>query len=252
MELNYLKTVCLEKRILINYINIIEIIIIVIITQLYLPQFQFLDLKGGSGEVIEYPTMLGIVNYSLSMNDYPENMDRLIEMPEFETDLRPMGKLNRNNHILYPEDASSYIIPENEVVTWYAENTVLTDDALLWKHNGSAVEFKYQTDNALFDNPPDGDMWQNPDYYLANGATGDCEDFSLAFASILEAKGISAEVVGVTLINDRLHWVVRYYFNDQINYADINRNNVIIWHNSNPTIDEEWVIIDIDGVHPIK
>ena len=252
MVFNYLKTVCLEKRVLINYINLIEIIIIVIITQLYLPQFQFLDLKGGSGEVIEYPTILGIVNNSLSINDYPENMDILIEMPEFETDLRLMGKLNRNNHILYPEDASSYIIPENEVVTWYAENTVLTDDALLWKHNGSVVEFKYQTDNDLFDNPPDGDMWQNPDYYLANGAIGDCEDFSLAFASILEAKGIPAEVIGVTLINDRLHWVVKYYFNDQINYADINRNNVIIWHNSNPTIDEEWVIIDIDGIHPIS
>jgi len=95
-------------------------------------------------------------------------------------------------------------------------------------------------------------MWQNPDYYLANGVIGDCEDFSVAFASILEAKGISAEVVGVTLINERLHWVVRYYFNDQINYADINRNNVIIWQNSNPTIDEEWVTIDLDGIHPIK
>ena len=82
MEFNYLKTVCLEKRILINYINIIEIIIIVIITQLYLPQFQFLDLKGGSGEVIECPIILGIVNNSLSMNDYPENIDILI--PYFE------------------------------------------------------------------------------------------------------------------------------------------------------------------------
>ena len=253
MELNYLKRVCLGKRVLINNINLIEIIVIVIITQLYLPQFDFLDLKGDSGEVIEYPTIQGIVNNSLiSMNDHPENIDILIEMPKFETDLKPMGKLNRNNHILYPKDASSYMIPGNDVVKWYAENTVLTDDALLWKHNGSAVEFKYQTDNNLFNYPPDGDMWQNPDYYLANGAIGDCEDFSLAFASILEAKGIPAEVIGVTLINDRLHWVVKYYFNDQINYADINRNNVIIWHNSNPTIEEEWVIVDIDGIHPIK
>jgi len=244
MDLNYLKNVCLEKRVLINHISLIEIIIIVVFTQLYLPQFHFLDLKGGSGEVIEYSTILGMVNNSLSIDDHQENIDTLIEMPNFETALRPMGKLNRYNHILYPEDASSYIIPENEVVKWYAENTVLTDDALLWKHNGSAVDFKYQTDNNLFNYPLDGDMWQNPDYYLANGAIGDCEDFSLAFVSILEAKGISAEVIGVTLINDRLHWVVKYYFNDQINYADINRNNVIIWHNSNPTIDEEWVSID--------
>jgi len=51
MELNYLKTVCFEKRVLINHINLIEIIMIVIIIQLYLPQFHLLDLKGGSGEV---------------------------------------------------------------------------------------------------------------------------------------------------------------------------------------------------------
>ena len=251
MDLNYLKNVFLEKRVLINHISLIEIIIIVVFTQLYLPQFHFLDLKGGSGGVIEYSTILGMVNNSLSIDDHQENIDTLIEMPNFETALRPMGKLNRNNHILYPKDASSYIIPENEVVTWYAENTVLTDDALLWKHNGSAVEFKYQTDDNLFNYPLDGDMWQNPDYYLANGATGDCEDFSLAFASILEAKGISAEVIGVTLINDRLHWVVRYYFNDQINYADINRKNVRIWHISNPTIDEEWVSIDCQDIRKI-
>jgi len=237
---------------LINNINLIEIIVIIIITQLCLPQFHFLDLKGGLGEVIEYQSMQGNINKSQSKSDHPENRDEMIEMPEFKTDLKPMGKLNRNNHILYPKDASAYLIPENEVVTWYAENTVLTDDALLWKHNRSAVKFEYQTDNNLFNNPPDGDWWQYPDYYLANGAIGDCEDFSLAFASILEAKGIPAEVIGVTLINDRLHWVVKYFFNDKINYADINRNNVIIWHNSNPTIDKEWVVIDTDGIHPIQ
>jgi len=245
MGLHYLKTVCLEKRVLINHINLIEIIIILIITQLYLPPFHFSDLKGGSGGVIEYPTILGIVNNSqISINDYPENIDILIDMPEFDTALKPMGRLNWTNHILYPEDASSYIMPENEVVKWYAENTVLTDDALLWKHNRSAVEFKYESDNELFGNPPDGDMWQNPDYYLAHGLVGDCEDFSLAFASVLEAKDIPAQVIGVTLVNGQNHWIVTYYFNGRLNYADINRNEVIIWHDLNPTVDKEWVIID--------
>lgn len=251
MEFDFLKAVWFEKRVLINYIILIEIIILVIIAH-YILQFHFLDLKGGSAGIIEYKKMLSIANNSASTDDYIENIDMQIDMPKFETALRPMGRLNRKNHILYPEDASSYVIPENEVIKWYAENTVLTDDALLWKHNGSALKFKYQTDNDLFNHPPDGDMWQNPDYYLTNGLIGDCEDFSLAFASILEAKGISSEVIGVTLINDRKHWIAKYYFNDQINYADINRNNVIIWHNSNPTIYKEWISIDRKGIYKIN
>ena len=93
-----------------------------------------------------------------------------------------MGRLVRDNHILYPEDALSYIMPDNEVVRWFANNTILTDDALVWRHDNSTVEFNYMTDNDLFNNPVDSDYWQNPDYYLNHNATGDCEDFSLAFA----------------------------------------------------------------------
>jgi len=210
----------------------------------------YLGPTGGSSGIIEYyPKMPGMENYFSEINiQASKNFD----MPELDITLKPMGKLNRTNRILYPEDASSYILPENEILKWYAENTVLTDDALLWKHNGTAVDFKYKTDNDLFDNPPSGDMWQNPDYYLTHSLIGDCEDFSLAFASILEAKGISAQVIGVTLINDMNHWVVKYHYNGQTNYADINRNNVIIWHDHNPTISEEWVIIDVEGIIQIN
>ena len=41
---------------------------------------------------------------------------RHIDMPGFNTVPRPMGRLVRDNHILYPEDAFSYIMPDNEVV----------------------------------------------------------------------------------------------------------------------------------------
>ena len=251
MTSNLLKTVSPEKRILIKNIGLIGIIILMMITQLCISNNQnYLGPRGGSSGIIEYyPKMPGMENYFSGTNiQASEN----IVIPEFDTTLKPMGKLNWTNHILYPEDASSYILPENEVVKWYAENTVLTDHALLWKHNGTAVDFKYKTDDDLFDNPPSSDMWQNPDYYLAHGSVGDCEDFSLAFASILEAKGISAQVVGVTLINDRNHWVVKYHYNGQTNYADINRNNVIIWHDHNPTISEEWVIIELEGIIQIN
>lgn len=239
-----------QRTVLIYQIILIEIIILALITQFYIPESYFMSSMGGSAGIIEYNSKISqFVNNSFGTdNRISEKIDIQTEIPGFETTLKPMGRLNRTNHILYPEDAASYIIPENEVVKWYAENTVLTDDALLWKQNGCPVTFKYETDDELFNYPPDNDSWQNADYYLANDRIGDCEDFSLAFVSILEAKGISAEVIGVLLINDRYHWIAKYQYNDQINYADINRNNVIIRHDSNPTVSKEWVSIDQKGI----
>jgi hypothetical protein len=254
MKFILFKTLNYQRSVLIYQIILIEIIILALITQFYIPESYFLSSIGGSAGIIEYNSKISrLVNSSLEIDNHiSEKIDIQIETSGFETTLKPMGKLNRTNHILYPEDAASYIIPENEVVKWYAENTVLTDDALLWKQNRRPVKFKYETDDDLFNFPPDNDSWQNADYYLTHGCIGDCEDFSLAFASILEAKGISAEVIGVLLINDRYHWIVKYHYNGQINYGDINRNNVIIWHDSNPTVSKEWVSIDRNGIQKIS
>lgn len=243
MTLKRLKRVYLQKRVLAKYITLVEIIFVLASIQLYLPSgHYFLNSTGGSAGINEYSLKISGLNINLSGTAQFSSQHR--DIPEFDTVLKPMGRLNRENHILYPEDAQSYILPDNEVIQWYAKNTVLTDDALLWKHNGSPVVFRYEPDDTLFNNPPDGDMWQNPDYYLAHGSVGDCEDFSMAFASILEAKEIPAQVIGVTLINGKNHWIVKYHFNGHINFADINRNDVIIWHDQNPTIYKEWVIID--------
>lgn len=250
MIFNLLSKISLEKKVIIKNIFAIGVIIF-IITQFNIYNHQYyLDQRGGSSGIIEYyPEMPAMDNYFQVKNiQASENID----IPQFNTTLKAMGELNWTNHILYPEDASSYILPENEIVKWYAENTVLTDHALLWKHNQTAVDFKYRSDDDLFDNPPFSDMWQNPDYYLTHGLLGDCEDFSMAFASILEAKGISAQVVGVMLINNNNHWLVKYHYNGQTNYADINRNNVIIWHDQNPTISKEWVGIDLEGITKIN
>ena len=56
-------------------------------------------------------------------------------MPGFNTVPGPMGRLVRDNYILYPEDAQSNIMPDNGVVRWFASNTILTDDALVWRHD---------------------------------------------------------------------------------------------------------------------
>ena len=200
---------------------------------------------------------MDVSGYQLSMADIDKNGHNdlesthdtwLLNIPDFETSLRPMGTFNLKNHILYPEDASSYIMPGNEVVVWYGNHTILTDGALLWKHNNSPVDFNYITDDELFNNPPRSDLWQNPDYYLTHGNTGDCEDFSVAFASILEAKGIPAKVLGARLVNGQYHWVVEYEFEGHIRYADINRNSVIIFEDSNPNVETEWVTISKESI----
>lgn len=164
---------------------------------------------------------------------------------EFNTTLKPMENIVQNNTILYPTNASSYITPNNEVVQWYADHTTLTSTGLIWKHNKTPLKFNYKTDKELFNKK---DMWQNPDYYLTHNLTGDCEDFSFAYASILEAKNIPADILGVILTNNNLHWVVQYQYNGHTSFADINRHNVIIYEDINPTIQTELVTITKDNM----
>ena len=185
---------------------------------------------------------------AVSIEQIHEPAYGILVIPTFETELWTMGLFNQQSYILYLENASSYIIPDNEVVLWYANNTILTDNGLLWKHDSSVFEFNYVSDNDLFENLTYGDMWQNPDYYLTHDRMGDCEDFSLAYASILEAKGIHAQVLGVTLTNGWAHWVVKYQYNNRTNYADINRNNVIIKHDVNDSVYKELVLIDRNNI----
>ena len=161
----------------------------------------------------------------------PFHNDTLPASPTFVT----------NNTILYPTNAPSYITPHHPIVQWYANYTLLTSSGLIWKHNKTPLTYNYQTDSSLFNTI---DTWQNPAYYLTHNLTGDCEDFSLAYSSILEAKNIPAQILGVTLTNNNLHWVVKYQYNGHTTFADINRNNVIIYQDTNPTLTQLHVTIN--------
>ena len=162
-------------------------------------------------------------------------------IPDFTAQLTPTPTFVTNNTILYPSNAPSYITPNNPIVQWYANHTSLTSSGLIWKHNKTPLTYNYQTDAYLFNSI---DTWQNPSYYLTHNLTGDCEDFSLAYTSILEAKNIPAEILGVTLTNNNLHWVVKYQYNGHTTFADINRNNVIIYTDINPTLTQLHVTIN--------
>ena len=168
-------------------------------------------------------------------------------LPNFTTNLPPTPTFVTNNTILYPTNAPSYITPNNSIVQWYSNHTLLTSSGLIWKHNKTPLQFNYKSDSSLFNSI---DTWQNPSYYLSHNLTGDCEDFSLAYASILEAKNIPAEILGVTTIKTNLHWVVKYQYNGHTTFADINRNNVIIYKDINPTLTQLHVTINKTTITP--
>lgn len=173
-----------------------------------------------------------------------------LTIPFHNITLSPTPTFITNNTILYPTNAPSYITPNDPIVQWYANHTLLTSSGLIWKHNKTPLSYNYKSDASLFNNPSRNDTWQNPSYYLTRNLTGDCEDFSLAYASILEAKNIPAEILGVTLTNGNLHWVVKYQYNGHTTFADINRNNVIMYTDINPTLTQLHVTINKTTITP--
>ena len=107
-------------------------------------------------------------------------------------------------------NGSSYIDPEHEVVQWYANHTTLNESGLYYL-NDTKVFHTHQSD---FDYE-NGDYWQNADYYLSHGRTGDCEDYAIAMSSILEAKNIPNILVCISNRKGWSHIYVEYYYNQE-------------------------------------
>lgn len=112
-------------------------------------------------------------------------------------------------------DGQSYIDPDHEVVQWYARNTILNESGLYYL-NGKMVLPIYYPDFAY----ENGDHWMNADYYLSHNLTGDCDDFAIGMASILEAKGIPNMFVALTDSRNDFHHYVQYYYNGEYYTAD--------------------------------
>lgn len=112
-------------------------------------------------------------------------------------------------------NGSSYINPDHEVVQWFARNTMLNETGLYYL-TGEVVEFEYYSDFA-YENE---DHWMNADYYLSHNLTGDCEDFAIGIASILEAKGVPNMVVALSNRKNYGHAHLEYYYNDTYYISD--------------------------------
>ncbi len=135
------------------------------------------------------------VNANINVTEMKEIIQKKVEdiapvptsyppQPSYIPILRPYV-IDKTHDIWHAKDPSSYIT-NNEWVKYYANiSDELKDDVL---------KINYITDNEAYNFPPNGDIWQNADYTLWKGS-GDCEDISIARASVQIAKGRKAMVV---------------------------------------------------------
>jgi len=116
-----------------------------------------------------------------------------------------------------PNDPSSYITPDNEVVQGFANNLEVRDYPAainIGGNNISGIKFMRFADGKplmgkyFFDAEHLGhtDYWQNPEHFLTTLGRGDCEDYALASNSLLEAKGYDSVVVLGTMKGEGHAW----------------------------------------------
>ena len=111
------------------------------------------------------------------------------------------------------KDPKSYITPHNEWVLHVASQLYVDKDGRIryknrpvpWvvSYKGNVISWtdkpfynSYVSDDELFNFPPNGDLWQNADYYLSHGEKGDCEDWSIAITSMMLSGEISIKENG--------------------------------------------------------
>lgn len=106
--------------------------------------------------------------------------DDILDLTGYKPTLRPY-EIDKSIPFWHAKDPSSYIIPDNPWVQYYA----LT---------GQTPQIFYKSDQELYPSNQDKDVWQNADYTLYSWY-GDCEDLSIVYVSILRARGEKAIVV---------------------------------------------------------
>ena len=139
-------------------------------------------------------------------------------------------------------NGSSYIDPNHEVVQWFERNTFLNESGLYYL-NGKQIYPRYYSDFIY----PNEDHWMNADYFLSHNLTGDCEDFAIGIASILEAKNIPNMIVCVSDRKWDLHAYLEYYYEGEYYIADTRYPNYRLREDNPYTEQPEVWMFDIDN-----
>lgn len=112
------------------------------------------------------------------------------QTPDYIPTLRPY-QINKENNIWHAQDPSSYVMPSNKWVRYYA----LEQEKYRAGEYSDYPQINYISDNIAYPLNIDKDVWQNPDYTLYM-RQGDCEDIAIAWVSMHRSIGHDAIVVG--------------------------------------------------------
>src|SRR3990172_6442891 len=166
---------------------------------------------------VSYPNVTYIPYQGVVETNIPSDGDG--DVPEFHVTLWKYYADCEKNDFIGSCQPQKYIMPNNEVIQFVASIMTISEQGrLVWKKCpfGRCGIFGnyYVSDEELFNHPPKGDYWINPDFYFLNNMEGDCEDSAFAVASVLEAKGIRTKIVGGYTDNGRIRdWIVEYKIN---------------------------------------
>ena len=175
--------------------------------------FVIIVIAYSGGTIVDIENEIEI-NESVCIVDSEPIIEMPIDVMPVSNYIRPYN-MTKTGVIWRAINGSSYIDPNHEVVQWYARNTILNESGLYYL-NGNMVLPRYLHDS----NYENGDHWMNADYYLSHNLTGDCDDFAIGIASILEAKGIPNMFVALTDSRNDFHHYVQYYYNGKYYTAD--------------------------------
>lgn len=103
-------------------------------------------------------------------------------------------------------------------------------------------EFEYVRDPTQFVTP---ERWQKPRQYVRNGYRGDCDDYALFVASLVEAAGHDARVV-VGLLGDRGHALTEFKRGDDYVVTSVGAPKTI-WHRQQFDQLERWQPVAMFG-----
>lgn len=149
---------------------------------------------------------------------------------------------NKSYNIWFPDNYKDYIMPDNKLVSAFTDQIVFREQGaklLVTYRDGTPVKFIYRKDlpglcEEAGQNGECGelyDFWMNPDYYLSNNLTGDCEDYALLLASVFERLGIPYMVVGgymffgILGLRSTRDWWVEFIYSGRVYLGQVNLNS---------------------------
>jgi len=179
---------------------------------LTLEEIKKAEAKGVYASLDSAPTPIPTSHELDSIPTPPKTSE--LPQPSYIPKLRPYH-IDKSHDIWMAENPSSYVIPDNDWVKYYASQLYVDADGriryknrpipLLADEKGKVIMWtdepflnNYTYDWEKYGNGAKGslandDYWDNPDYYLTHGMKGDCDEWALAVVSMMLSGEMSVK-----------------------------------------------------------